>query len=206
MYEENLDKLYTVFADADLSANEKNTLEWLAGWSTETISNIVSAVSKLKESVQEKSRNGATSDQCGMPIMEGRGFDPVSQRWIYGAALKGTSEIFVYQEFRHVKVRKRSMGFFMGRMDSDGNKVFEGDVLKSIIDWQRIEICFGSHEAYDGSGRQETGFYGVSSGTLLSLSPGILDYMQDMQVVGNVYEHPELAQRGGEVESYDRIM
>ncbi|MDO4305138.1 MAG: hypothetical protein Q4D94_14630 [Bacillota bacterium] len=59
--QERLDKLNAVFEGIGLTANEKKTLEWLAGHDQETVENIVSAVNKVKEA----DRNGLWSDIRG---------------------------------------------------------------------------------------------------------------------------------------------
>lgn len=130
-------------------------------------------------------------------LMEGRGYDPVRNCWSYGVALKEKQEIFISQNYRHVRVTGDSMGFFSGYTDLDGNRVFEGDVLRSLLDWSLMEIRFGRHEAYDGSGRQETGFYAVNQGEMMRLETiSLQGKVLVGDVVGNVYECPELKQKG----------
>lgn len=131
-------------------------------------------------------------------LVEGRGYDPVKKCWRYGVVLKERQEVFVSENYKHVRVIKESMGYFTGFTDLNGNRVFEGDVIRCLLDWRLEEICFGRHEAYDGSGRQETDFYAVNSGEMLSFTGVTLPgKVLAGEVIGNVYQCPELRQSGG---------
>ena len=44
----NLEKLTNVIGDVDLTDSERKTLEWLSGWETETIRDLVSIIQKAR--------------------------------------------------------------------------------------------------------------------------------------------------------------
>lgn len=49
MKERNMDLLLKTLGEVELSNAEKRSLEWLAGWETESIQNICSAIEKTKK-------------------------------------------------------------------------------------------------------------------------------------------------------------
>lgn len=132
-------------------------------------------------------------------MLESRGF--AHGAWVYGLAAeteKGTYIIPNYREkplnWKFVLVKKKSHGYFTGHTDFEGNDIYQGDVVRSLIGGQYIEICFGEYEAYcpgDHTFEPNIGFYAVSEGY-----PDMpISYLEDYAVrVGNIFENPELRQ------------
>lgn len=49
MQEKNLEKLLEAIGQIDLTPEERQSIEWLSGWSIETINNICAVIKKVKE-------------------------------------------------------------------------------------------------------------------------------------------------------------
>lgn len=49
MQEKNLEKLLKSIGHVEITANEMQTLEWLSGWSIETVDNLCSVLEKMKK-------------------------------------------------------------------------------------------------------------------------------------------------------------
>ena len=90
-------------------------------------------------------------------------------------------------------VDKRTVGQYIGLTDRNGKKVFEGDILKSY--WDEVypeDFCYEVVLWYDNG-------WCIKQGTA---TPDRLDgiYKNDClvysEVVGNVYDNPELLEKG----------
>lgn len=88
----------------------------------------------------------------------------------------------------YVAVDPETVGQYTGMVDKHGTKIFEGDIVKSIncLD----EVTYGRVQ-YDES---ETGFELVSSYCSSRLARP--HYIKTNEVVGNIYDNPELLKLG----------
>lgn len=132
-------------------------------------------------------------------ILESRG--SVHGVWVYGAAVDAEEGIYIIPNYKAVPnewtfilVDPKSHGYFTGHTDFEGNDIYQGDVVRSLIGGQYIEICFGEYEAYcpgDHTFESNIGFYAVSEGY-----PDMpISYLEDYAVrVGNIFENPKLRQ------------
>lgn len=84
-----------------------------------------------------------------------------------------------------------------GKQDFEGNDLYAGDVIKSLVGGQLIEIRYGAHDSFcpaDQSVMDNVGFYAVSNGYPIMPIGNTEDYAIR---IGNVLENPELRQKGG---------
>lgn len=75
----NLEKLKNVIGDVDLTESERKTLEWLSGWESETIRDLVSIIQKarttkpIKPSIEKREVWIVTvffTEESGLPVSE----------------------------------------------------------------------------------------------------------------------------------------
>ena len=95
---------------------------------------------------------------------------------------------------------------YTGLQDRNGREIFEGDIIKSI--WHGVNgrdigntyvVRLGEHKYYDGEcGYVGLGFYAeqISGEDYYEGNLGLLDIPHDIdclcEVIGNIYENPEL--------------
>ena len=145
--------------------------------------------------------------------------------WVYGSLIDCSTEMFIipsnisgeiYKEkdykFRAndfeftvtvAQVDDRTIGQYTGALDKNGNKIFEGDILKSLlypsqndkgelnyyfeIVWLEDYCSFGFiiHKNPKSSDNY------ISDGTI-----GLFDHFEseNWEVIGNIYDNPELIQ------------
>lgn len=90
-----------------------------------------------------------------------------------------------------IKVLHETVGQFTGLLDKNGNKIFEGDIVKSKYK-QIFEIKFG--EFVDTKSHEQVGFYQVylKDDTWDGFSHGNMDYVKDSEIIGNIHDNKEL--------------
>ena len=73
---------------------------------------------------------------------------------------------------------------FTGLKDQKGNDIYEGDILKNPSGKKDIVIWFGN------------GFYGKSKHShdknRIISNPLCFDYLENKEIIGNIYENPDL--------------
>jgi len=86
---------------------------------------------------------------------------------------------------------------FTGLHDKNGNEIYEGDILRTDEvgeDKQDLIVRFGDGE-YDGGYYKYVGFY-LDSAKKDGYAEGFNEaFDKDIEVVGNVYENPELLEK-----------
>lgn len=101
-----------------------------------------------------------------------------------------------------IEVIPETVGQYTGLTDKNGNKIFEGDMIKpfeDVIDKIVVEFCHGQfllclygERGYMAEyGWEESGNYGCFEAEPLS------SYGDDIEVIGNIHDNPELL-KGGE--------
>ena len=89
-------------------------------------------------------------------------------------------------------VRKDTVGQYIGLKDKNGNKIFEGDIVRD--DYGIYQILFDRYGWDSGAGL--TGFIGIHSWE----KPDIEGWYEanrciddnELEIIGNIYDNPEL--------------
>jgi uncharacterized phage protein (TIGR01671 family) len=116
-----------------------------------------------------------------------RGYSNETKKWYYGNYEKlGDVSSIVYSE-KHMPRRRlriivdpESVGEWTGLQDRHGKDIYEGDIIKGNLDSERMNLIT-SVEFESGSFMGHTGAY--------------LSSYYNVQVIGNIYEHPELLEK-----------
>ena len=93
---------------------------------------------------------------------------------------------------RHIVVKDLQ---YTGLRDKNGKEIFEGDVIAGVFE-DPVVVKFGEH-TYSSDGDDETG-YGCFSQTVVGWYMGDEDNPQSAdgfglyEIIGNIYENPEL--------------
>lgn len=122
--------------------------------------------------------------------------------WIYGNLIKTKNNKFwitnnSYSNGGWLVLRQRSeieestLGQFTGLLDKNGNKIFEGDIVKNKYN-EITEIKFG--EFVDTKSHEQVGFYQVylKDDDWYDVSHGSMDYVKDSEIIGNIHDNKEL--------------
>ena len=115
---------------------------------------------------------------------------PVASNWVYGGVLKGIGDhSIIYQtepEFHKFPVYTDTLGQFTGPTDKNGVRIFEGDIVY-VPDEEEAGVV-----AWDDESARFT----------IELTGLLIDFDNysaiHMEVIGNIYDTPELL--GGESE------
>jgi uncharacterized phage protein (TIGR01671 family) len=126
-----------------------------------------------------------------------------NKEWVYGNLIKTKNDKFWITNnsysnggwlvlTRRIEIEKETLGQFTGLLDKNGNKIFEGDIVKSKYN-QITEIKFG--EFSDTKCHEQVGFYQVYreedddwDGAL----HGTMDYVKDSEIIGNIHDNGDL--------------
>lgn len=117
-----------------------------------------------------------------------RGIGKISEEWEKGYLVidEDTHTIITIDEgWNFLEVIPETVGQYTGSKDKNGNKIFEGDIVKIKEDWEEYGTMAGEErEVYFKNG----GF---------RLKPKIgnlgcwLEYTEDMEIIGNIHEGEE---------------
>lgn len=93
--------------------------------------------------------------------------------------------------YSKIEVLNKTVGQFTGLLDKNGNKIFEGDIIKNKYN-QINEIKFGKF--IDTKSHEQVGFYQVylKDDTLAGVSSGNMDYVEGSEIIGNIHDNGEL--------------
>ncbi len=129
-------------------------------------------------------------------LFRGKSLD--NGEWVYGMLVirHDKTRHDIYQHVSQISttyaiVDPNTVGQFTGLLDKNGNKIFEGDIVKSKYN-QINEIKFG--EFVDTKSHDQVGFYQVylKDDTWDGVSSGNMDYVKDSEIIGNIHDNGEL--------------
>jgi len=86
---------------------------------------------------------------------------------------------------------------FTGIKNKNGNSIFEGDILseKHKCVWLHFIVCFGEYKESEGNKNEGVGFY-LKAFREDTKKYQIINFykkkVEDFEVIGNIYENPEL--------------
>ncbi|MDR4077811.1 MAG: YopX family protein [Ruminococcus sp.] len=86
----------------------------------------------------------------------------------------------------YVAVDPKTVGQYTGLTDKNGTKIFEGDIVKYGDTVHNVVF----------EQRNGTAYFGLVYSTLETLSFGYYQDLKQIEVIGNIYDNPELV--GGE--------
>jgi uncharacterized phage protein (TIGR01671 family) len=133
-----------------------------------------------------------------------RGKDSITKRWVYGALvqqqddpLKEKAFIISYSNYQFGdfseavmhEVDPETVGQCTGFGDKNGNKIFEGDIVSICNSKTFFFIVYWNHAVK--SFILKSTVNGVNG-----IDCNVLDSTQDIEVIGNIYDNPELIKDG----------
>ena len=137
-----------------------------------------------------------------------RGFNRKNNVWLHGFYLQNRGAHFVCpDEFATGKtwddyeIDPETLGQLLDRKDKNGNDIYDGDILYvefadgshnySLIGWNEQQMCWGCMSNYDYQSIADGYDFAEFKGYVLNA------YLREAlicEVVGNVYDNPELLQ------------
>lgn len=111
-----------------------------------------------------------------------------SDEWVYGFYVKDTICTYIYSTLycpKMVNVAPETVGQFTGLTDKNGNKIFEGDIVKH-------RVMYSEGKAIKFEDQIFTVRYSVEQARFLAYLPnGVFNpvAMQDCEVVGNIHDN-----------------
>ena len=120
--------------------------------------------------------------------------------WVYGYYYADKSDHYIVNRdeqdrLNHISINPETLSRDTGRMDTKNNRVLEGDIIKA---WQWThDEDFGlvkDHSKYDIAvvkWDDELLGWGVES-KLENTRTDMLAYLAEVEVIGNIFENPEL--------------
>lgn len=116
-----------------------------------------------------------------------RGKQIVSGEWIYGVPISNDNITCIFKltdglsELKGFQVKTETVGQYTGLTDRNGKKIFEGDIIKS-----KGKKAFAVEYSQNIAGFVTKGF-GILSCPCMNVGT-----MKSYEVIGNIYDNPEL--------------
>ena len=111
-----------------------------------------------------------------------------NDEWAYGDLLHlPNGDVVILSDKGYTKVKPVTVGQFTGLTDKNGNKIFEGNIVK-------VTTGIDGYKSTYHSAIQEVK-YNAESGIAVFLPFDNSD-MVEVEVIGNIYDNPELLYNG----------
>lgn len=129
-----------------------------------------------------------------------RGKDKVNQKWVYGnleipLLTQSKSKHYIvgysYGQYQKHEVDSKTVGQYTGQTDVNGNKIFEGDIVRVYVPTDPEMPEYISH-VFDYYGAFTVKCVGMDIYTDYFVMGWLDEYK--FEIIGNIYENPELVQ------------
>ena len=114
-----------------------------------------------------------------------RGKRVYNGEWIYGSYVAGIKKSFIAIE-QVYEIIPETIGQYTGLKDENGNKIFEGDIVKYGDTIHQVVF----------EQRNGTAYYGLMYSSIETLPFGHYQDLRQIEVIGNIYDNPELLKDG----------
>ena len=114
--------------------------------------------------------------------------EKIKSNWVYGGIFPQNGDgdfAIIYQQEPTVEkypVYADTVGQYTGLTDKNGTKIFEGDIVKYGDSVHNVVF----------EQRNGTAYFGLVYSTLETLSFGHYQDLKQIEVIGNIYDNPEL--------------
>lgn len=114
--------------------------------------------------------------------------EKIKSNWVYGGIFPQNGDgdfAIIYQQEPTVEkypVYADTVGQYTGLTDKNGTKIFEGDIVKYGDTVHNVVF----------EQRNGTAYFGLVYSTLETLSFGYYQDLKQIEVIGNIYDNPEL--------------
>lgn len=114
--------------------------------------------------------------------------EKIKSNWVYGGIFPQNGDgdfAIIYQQETTIEkypVYADTVGQYTGLTDKNGKKIFEGDIVKYGDTVHKVVF----------EQRNGTAYFGLVYSTLETLSFGYYQDLKQIEVIGNIYDNPEL--------------
>ena len=99
----------------------------------------------------------------------------VPRGWVYGYFVKEDGDCYITNEDGKFPVIPDTVGQYIFKKDKYGKEIYEGDILKTDVDFWKIEVVNSIADFWKDYGYAREVFENT-----------------ELEVIGNTYENPEL--------------